>query len=274
MKEYMTLEQTKNVGLDILKVVDAFCKENNIRYFLGYGTCLGAIRHKGFIPWDDDIDLIMMREDYERFISLFNVRGPYVVKSFEQGDFYFPFTKVIDSRTVLESDNFVQLDGMSLGIDIFPYDYFSDDKEGAQKIHNKLLLSEKLLRYSLYANGRDLKAQGVSASKLLFFYFAKALGWRFWAKRLQKKIAKLGLDKKRFYVSTVIAIMSDGMPLTQASFFSKTILVPFEDLFAPVPENYHQYLPDVYGDYMQLPPEDKRIPHAAKAYWKDCTKGV
>ena len=93
----LTLDELKGIEFDILKHFDAFCKEHNIRYYLAYGTLLGAIRYKKFIPWDDDVDVLVPREDYERLLKIYKDNAQYKLYAFEKdGKFNCPYAKLCD----------------------------------------------------------------------------------------------------------------------------------------------------------------------------------
>lgn len=125
------LKQLQNVLLEIMKVISDFCNKYNIVYEIGYGTALGAYRHKGFIPWDDDADLVMPREDYERFIRLFSLFGPsgYYIQSVEKEKrYYHPFIKVMKENTLfLEEKSVGVLDNNGIYVDIFPLDHVKEN---------------------------------------------------------------------------------------------------------------------------------------------------
>ena len=151
----LSLQELKEIELEILKVFDAFCKENNIRYYLSHGTLLGAIRYKKFIPWDDDVDLLIPREDYNRMITLFKDTDRYKLFAFEKyPEYRYPIAKLCDMTTRKVETGYNN--GVELGVDIdlFPLDAWDDDlkkakkeaKEEEAKIEaQKLALSEKLL---------------------------------------------------------------------------------------------------------------------------------
>ena len=137
MKE-LSLQELKQIEFDILKMFDVFCKENNIRYFLSNGTLLGAVKYKKFIPWDDDVDLLIPREDYNRMISLFKDDDRYQLFAYEKKqEFCYPFAKLCDMTTRKVEPGYNN--GVELGVDIdlFPLDAWNDDfKKAKQEVKN------------------------------------------------------------------------------------------------------------------------------------------
>ena len=120
-RKYINVEELKHIQLDMLSDIAEFCEQNNIKYFLAYGTLIGAIRHKGYIPWDDDIDICMPRPDYDKFLSLYNKKdSAYKAVAFELDENYkLPFAKVNDTRTVMWETMYDQ-DVFGVYIDVFP----------------------------------------------------------------------------------------------------------------------------------------------------------
>jgi len=115
------IEEIQKVDLEILRFFDNVCRENNLTYFLSGGTLLGAIRHKGFIPWDDDVDLVMPRKDFEKLIEILD-KSDSNYKLFIPGcseDYFYTFGKLVDTRTVLDEFDYCPIKGMGLYIDIF-----------------------------------------------------------------------------------------------------------------------------------------------------------
>ena len=124
----LSLQELKDIEFNLLKEFRAFCNENGIRFFLAYGTLLGAIRYKGFIPWDDDIDVLVPREDYNKLIRIFRDSDKYRLYSFERNQKYgYPFAKLCDMSTRKIEFYFEPLVDYGVDIDIFPLDYWDDD---------------------------------------------------------------------------------------------------------------------------------------------------
>ena len=128
----MTLREIQLFTLEILKVTHNFCVENNIKYSLSYGTLIGAVRHKGFIPWDDDVDIMMLRPDYDRFCQTFQAPGYQVVSRQTRKDCLISFARVCDIREtdVTSMEPWIRRQGnLGLWIDIFPIDSVTDDSD-------------------------------------------------------------------------------------------------------------------------------------------------
>lgn len=127
MKKNIEVEELKRIQTDILNFVDGFCKKNGLRYWLAYGTLLGAVRHKGYIPWDDDIDILMFREDYEKFVTTFKDERYKVFATEVNAKYPYPFAKVGDTATYFEEEIKDAID-TGVNIDVFPLDYIPEDR--------------------------------------------------------------------------------------------------------------------------------------------------
>ncbi len=243
--------------LAVLCEIDRIFSENNIEYFLAYGTVLGCVRHGGFIPWDDDVDLFVRGEDYPRIKKLFAEcdTGFLELHDFETKEGYpYVFPKIIDKRTELREARYSHLPYMGgVYIDLFPLFSVSDSKF-------KSFFSEKL-RYFRYARMRLYyeNTDGAGKARKILAVAVKKLSN---PKRIQKKLYKTYIKG-----NTGAKILTEPNVFAadariDASFFGKGTRLDFAGAKLPVPEKYEEYLKASYGDYMQLPPEDKRVsPH-------------
>lgn len=263
----MTIEEQKKVQLDILKEIARFCEENNLRYFLTYGTLIGAVRHKGYIPWDDDIDIFMPREDYEKLIKTYNSnrKNEYceLISPLEKRSRH-PFVKIIDTRT--EKIEFgVEYTHLPLGVDIdvFPLDVALSDEEKFDNTYKKM---KKLYHYMSFSimkrGGRPLVKRMILA--LFQFVFPKV----YFQKRIDRIIKSMS-SKKTEYVSDVsCGFVGNGIRF-RSEWFSDSCDVDFESLRFKAPIGYDEMLTLIYGDYMTPPPKDECVTHHLNnCFWK------
>ena len=185
----ITIEEAKKIELDILSYIDDFCQKNNIEYFINYGTLIGAVRHKGFIPWDDDIDISMTRENYDKFIEYYkNDKSKYKLLALETNKHYFNnFAKIVDSTTRIDNTRIYKSYPSGIFIDIFPMDSFSD-----KKIVDicYVLESFKLLSFSKRKNiiYKDSKLKDLIRGG--FWLLLRPISPRFFAKMIERYIKK------------------------------------------------------------------------------------
>lgn len=257
------IEEIKKLQLEMLDKIDAFCRTQNISYYLTYGTLLGAVRHKGYIPWDDDIDIMMLRPDYDKFLQAFN--GYYeeltVLAPELNWLYYAPFANVFDNRTLLlEGSN--GHNGMEIGvkIDIFPFDAVP---RGNVRYHieNKIV---NMLNAVLWYKRRLPSKSGFSYK----FSILKCIPYQF----IQKVIHHIAISQQWGKSEEVFMrkMWCRDSGRIAKSFFGRQVYVPFEQHKFPIPEEADAILRVVYGDYMHLPPEEQRVSHHCfEAYWKD-----
>lgn len=265
MKE-LSLPELKDIELGILKMFDAFCKENNIKYFLAYGTLLGAVRYKKFIPWDDDVDVLVPREDYERVIKLFQDTDQYKLFAFEKNELYlYPFAKLCDMTTKkveLGYNNGVEL---GVDIDIFPLDAFDDELEKAKKEANamrKEMAHLALSKLMIPASKNPVKLLG----KCAFMFFHKMIGSKHYIRKMIKEGSKKELTGS-VYVGGKVWCVYGAKGVIPAEVFADTVDIEFEGQMFPAPIGWDTYLTCLYGDYLPEPPKEKqKTHHGFKAY--------
>jgi len=269
-RKEMTSEELKRCQMDILNVLDAFCKEHNIRYWLCYGTLIGTIRHQGFIPWDDDIDVYMPRPDYERFCQLFpSNEGRYRVKNLNLDKSYYalPFAKLIDTETVLVEKLSDSVEGMGVNVDIFQLDGLGNDKAEAEK---RIMKGRTLMRWMYLCNMHYKKGNTP------FIWARNAMVWlmhvlkcKMVPFRAMERLGKKSAYEDSKYVGMLVGTYGKGEALERA-WFDETVIKPFEDGAYPVPAGYDCVLRNIYGDYMKLPPEEKQVTHHSfRAYFRE-----
>lgn len=264
----MKLEELRAVQLEILDKVDEFCKINQIKYFLIYGTLIGAIRHNGYIPWDDDIDIGMLRTDYERFVASFKVQGYKLLEPRTVKDFHCPFGKVAKDDTVIrEANDLVQSDYMGVNIDVFPIDSIPESAQDQKKLVTSILLWRRMLEAKIIV----IHSKRVWYKNLIL-YLAKKLLFFVKTGYIVNKIISLA-RKHEGTDSLMLGCLVWGYgekELMPREYFEDVITKPFEHKQYAIPICYDEYLKSIYGDYMQLPPIEKRkTHHVFNAYYKN-----
>ena len=262
-------DEMRKIQLDILDYVMKFCDDNNISCWLNGGTLLGAVRHKGYIPWDDDIDLGMLRPDYDKFMKIFNEQADkrYRFHCFENDpELLRPFGKVYDENTIFYevSENGVKL---SVNIDIFAMDNAPDDDKAAygmlrkRNIYVLLNLARRMPVFLKPTRGNFLRSLCVYAFRLITRIFPRD----YFTRKL--------IENAKSCISQVTKRIGDfsGLHSTMLdkSAFDELKTLEFEGRKYKVPGDYDGWLRGLFGDYMTLPPEEKRVStHKFKAYIK------
>ena len=253
------LRYIRDMELELLSHVDRICRANSIQYFLSGGTMLGAVRHKGFIPWDDDIDIAMLREDFEKFKQVAKEQLPkkYQYQSHTNKDgYHYFFDKITIKDTYFStkySDGFDMLKGISM--DIFVFDKTSD-KKFFQKLHYKKLMLLRLLMNVRWIN-KPRKDKSYMLSKLLLPVL-RLFSMDFYSKRYDKLLRKY--EKKK--TSTVLPPATDHKwrGVMPKHWFENVTDAPFENVMSYIPTGYDNYLKQWYGDdYMDLLPLSQRV---------------
>lgn len=258
----ISLEELKEIELNLLLQIDKICRDNNIKYSLSGGTLLGAIRHKGFIPWDDDIDVVMPREDYNKFISYCeNNNIDFKIINFENNKYYYHlFTKAYAPNTIIKEvgDNRIHKDNYGVYLDIFPYDGLSGDYGEACIKSKKLLYLKSLLSYKYYK--KYIYNHKLSIIKNIYMYLTFLNGKITPKNVIYKKIFNMLKCSTYEYFITIDGYYGTK-EIIKKTIFDELIDVEFEGNKFLSFKNYDKYLKNLYGDYMALPPKEKQITH-------------
>ena len=265
MKKITKLNELKQIELEMLKTIHNICEENNLTYFLGYGTLLGAIRHQGFIPWDDDIDIMMPRPDYDilckNFKELFENTDLQLAIN-DKNHIYYPrpFAKIINSKTILKETNYDDNNEIGVFIDVFFIDGTPKNKI-IKKIHQTRCNFYRKLYYA------SILKKGVCKNK--FMQIVSTIAHHLNKDKLLNKIDKIC----RYYDYNESQIVSNVLQMKNSEINKKWLtkkLIKFEGIDAYIPCGYDNILSDIYGDYMTPPPIEKQKPtHLSEIYWKD-----
>lgn len=256
MKEKLTIQEIKEYELNILKFIDYICKKYDIKYFVNYGTLLGAVRHKGFIPWDDDIDISLYREDYEKFYKavLKENNERYTILSKDNSSWYFQnFFVVIDKNTLIEDNVKYKRYDTNIFVDVFPIDRF-DDLNFVKKAHLNFTL-----KYICYTKKKNIQYKDNKIKdflRLIFWYGLRLFNPRFFTKRMDNLLKKYSKKDGKYEGS--IGIDKERMKsVFKAGTFHELIELPFEDMKVKAPKNYDKILSQFYGNYMQKPTDEE-----------------
>lgn len=273
MKTELTLREIQIGELGVLKKIKEICTKANIDYFLMWGTLIGAIRHKGIIPWDDDIDIGMLRPEYERFILYCQKNEkdlfPYKLYHYTTHKKYiYPIARFVDTRYIIDYNDTVDYN-LGLFVDVYPFDGCGNSLK--ERDNTFKAVRGNLLPYiSLGVRTNVLFNHGVLnyCVKTVMWVIAKMIGQNWMIKRIDER-AKRVCDVNSLYVNCIIWDTTHSLMFPQIA-FKELIEVPFENDFFKIPKGYDEILKLEYGDYMQLPPEGERIGHHYyKAYRKE-----
>ena len=255
------LNEIKALEIEILRKFDEFCSEHDLKYCLTGGSLLGAVRHKGIIPWDDDIDVGMFRPDYDKLLKL-AVEMPEDCRLFsiENGDKSARLYGRICDKNYVSVDKYYE-ESLSnyFGIDVFPLEAVPSDEKEYAKFSKKIRL---LRRMFIFSNSALFKGNGFLKAyilKPLPIIFCKLIGAKRILKAFRNLIEKIDYDKAE-HIALLTGQYTENEQYPKEKYY-KLIRLDFEGLKLPAMESYDEYLRRLYGDYMQLPDEAHRQPH-------------
>lgn len=258
------IRELQLMKLEVLKLIDEICKKEGITYFLAYGTLIGAIREKGFVPWDQDIDLIMIRDQYERFNEIapkYLDTDKYFLQNYDtEKEMVPPITRVCIKGTYRASSALEHLNyEKGSFVDIFPLDYSLDTESAAQYKSCREKFARLLFMKAKPQSGSFVKNTVKNVLRLAMAVVPASV---------RKK--SLVSEMKRYSSGNVLVDFAGEYGVLRESFdpswYSEAVYMDFEDGQYPCPVGYDAILSRIYGNYMQRPPEDKRKPDLPSYY--------
>ena len=264
MRQITDIRDLRQIQIEILDEIHQFCTFHGISYFLSSGTLIGAVRHKGYIPWDDDIDLYMPRKDYEQFVRTYKsdtdrflLLEPRLTKHY-----FYTFAKIVDTRTLMIEawyDNFP----IGVNIDIFPVDYVTDNL-----VVRRILFKLKKYLFRIYIDKRVKLLRNHKPWDITKRLVCKMLPIP--SSLINRWLRSIAFRKEP---TQTVCNMTEMGPSIKGCFsaqaISSSIDIEFEGKRYKTMAGYKEYLEKTYGDYMTLPPVEKRQTHKFEAYFKD-----
>lgn len=262
-----TLRQVQLTQLSIAKEIKRICDDHDIEYFLDSGTLLGAVRHKGFIPWDDDMDIAMTRENYDKFLAVAKVEldSRFFLQTWETDKNYpMPFAKIRLNGTKYVENVFEKAQmHQGIYVDVFPYDVWPQKKRKQKKVWRKRLFLQAMImmkcHYLKFKSNAVWKYVLKSIMFTAIWFLSLFCSKKYLISKYNHMVQKTNMknaESDMLYEQTVN--FKFGYWVIPRSCFEQSIELAFEDEVFRCPKNYDEYLTVAYGEYMQLPPEDKR----------------
>ena len=258
----LPFESVRDIQLGLLDALVSFCEEHSLRYYISGGTLLGAVRHGGYIPWDDDIDVNMPRPDCDRLLEL---TGGRLNGHIEIGAFDGPITHSVPFIRLYDTDYVMRLESetgklrsySNVSIDLFPIDGLPKS-ERLSRFHYFLAKSCVVMRRLAFYRGLTGKWDWHRYIRFFSTLPAKLVGWKNWNRLIQKISRKYGYEKSE-KVGVVCCCVHTNTERMPKEWYGEAKELSFEGRTLRAPNNYEGYLKNIYGDYMKLPPEEKRI---------------
>ncbi|MFK4567214.1 phosphorylcholine transferase LicD [Enterococcus sp. UD-01] len=274
MKE-LSINEIQETSVEILVYIDTICRKHNIEYSVFYGSLIGAERHQGYIPWDDDLDIVLTRPNYDRLINILAKESTYLLLSLETRENYrYTFAKLVDRRTSVKTTQFYHSEDPELGVfvDIFPIDGFPADVAVRTEFGNRCELYRYNMLASLNASYAISRTWWKAYGKRVLFYpkhrkLVKQGGYAHWKELFMKETIKYPIEETS--VCGYIEFFDEEWGIFPTEWFEHYEDIIFAGKKVRAIKDRDKFLTLRYGNYMELPPEHERITHHPYTfYWK------
>lgn len=262
----LSVEEIKKINIEMLSKIDKFCADNSITYFIYYGTLIGAIRHNGFIPWDDDIDILMPRESYNRFIRMFKDDSCYVGHCMVSPNYPCSYAKVIDKSTI-SMVNYADYNyDMGISIDIFPLDKAPDNNDEFNKTIKRILNLRKRRKIVAFSFKSDLPVYKKIIIKILQITVYRNDTVNSIARTIEEESLRYNKSHTNYVCS--FHTPYGAKEKNDLDKFKDLTRHDFESIKVNIPTQYDYLLRKIYGDYLTPPPKSERISrHGNNVYY-------
>lgn len=260
--EQLSQQEIQTATLEMMDYIHQICEENNIVYYLSYGTLIGAIRHNGFIPWDDDFDIQMTRKEYERFRLAFMEKNHAYYRICDRKNtenYFYGIPRFSDSRYHYTTTHpGIKPFDTGLFIDIYILDDFGNTKEEAERIKKKVI--RKNMMYDVYMNKEDGQGKAAPFIRKICHYLLRAWHGSGYPNRIDDEIRNFILKRTSPTDRQTGEVCWDPQIVPyRKEWFAERVLHEFNGRQYWIPKEYDTLLRFEYGDYMQLPPPDRRV---------------
>ena len=269
--EKLNIQEIHWITLGVMDKLHEICEKNNIKYYVMYGSLIGAIRHKGFIPWDDDFDVCMMREDYNRFIRIVSELDDHRYKIASRDNtinYTYGIIRFYDSDYIYKTKLGVKQFELGVFVDVYPLDACGETEEETYKMYKQIRRLN--LGYKTYCNKYSSKSIFRTMLKIPYHYYLHSRYGKSYPKIIDSIIENKIYDKFRLdseYVANYWENMKTFCVFKRV-WFEKRLLADFENHRYWIPKNYDEILKLYYGDYMQLPSKEDRVPSHSYIIYK------
>lgn len=259
----LSLREIQMESLSILKDIKKICEREGITYYLAWGTLLGAVRHNGFIPWDDDVDIMMPRKDYERFIDYCTVNSssllPYQLMHYTTNDRYVYVLARFTNTNFRVDYKGTQDYGLGTFVDIYPLDGLGDHYKDACKNMKKNYPYMKMIKFLTMGKFERSKSIGKTIVKYPLYLIAKSIGRKRLIENFDLKCKSISYENSQYVGIPTVETMESC--IIKKEWLSESVMHKFEDEDFPIPAMYDELLTHRYGKYMNLPPKEQQIAH-------------